>query len=56
MIAQGWPCWLSRFLAFGLPLEAAYVTPSLHPFFLPLVEDLQVIPGKDLADLCSLVH
>jgi hypothetical protein len=43
-------------LAFGLPLEAAYVAPSLCPFFLPLVEDSQVIPWKDLADLRSLVH
>jgi hypothetical protein len=56
MIAQGWPCWLSTILAFCLLLGAAYVAPSLHPFFLPLMEESRVVPWKDLADLHSLIH
>ncbi len=56
VIAQGWPCWLSSILAFGLLLEAAYIGSSFFSFFSLLVEDTRVIPWCDLANLCGLVH
>ncbi len=56
MIAQGWPFWLSTILAFDLSLEAAYIASSFCPFFSPFVEDMRIIPWRDLADLRNLVH
>jgi hypothetical protein len=55
-IAQGWPCWLTTILAFGPPLEAAFVAPSYQHFFVPITADAQNLPWRDLSELHNLSH